>query len=68
MALPKRRVNHTRTAKRRTHYKATLPMPIKGIDGIWRMPKSHQRTSITKGLSGKRYNSDEEILQAIKAC
>jgi len=26
MAVPKRRVSHTRAAKRRTHYKLTLPI------------------------------------------
>ncbi|HFU77585.1 MAG TPA: 50S ribosomal protein L32, partial [Epsilonproteobacteria bacterium] len=26
MAVPKKRVSHTRSAKRRTHYKLTLPM------------------------------------------
>ncbi|EPC1843233.1 50S ribosomal protein L32, partial [Campylobacter coli] len=28
MAVPKRRVSKTRAAKRRTHYKVSLPMPI----------------------------------------
>lgn len=38
MAVPKRRVSKTRAAKRRTHYKLTLPMPVKDSDGTWRMP------------------------------
>lgn len=38
MAVPKRRVSHTRAAKRRTHYKVTLPMPVKDKDGSWKMP------------------------------
>ncbi|MBL0687250.1 MAG: 50S ribosomal protein L32 [Sulfurospirillum sp.] len=38
MAVPKRRVSKTRAAKRRTHYKVTLPIPIKDSDGTWRMP------------------------------
>ena len=38
MAVPKRRVSHTRAAKRRTHYKVTLPMPVKDKDGNWKMP------------------------------
>ncbi|MGP1580648.1 MAG: 50S ribosomal protein L32 [Wolinella sp.] len=38
MAVPKRRVSKTRAAKRRTHYKVTLPAPVKDKDGTWRMP------------------------------
>ncbi|MEF3192437.1 MAG: 50S ribosomal protein L32 [Campylobacterales bacterium] len=38
MAVPKRRVSHARAAKRRTHYKATLPMPVKCEDGSYRLP------------------------------
>ena len=37
MAVPKRRVSKTRSAKRRTHYKVTLAKPIKE-NGEWRMP------------------------------
>ncbi|MFN3730380.1 MAG: 50S ribosomal protein L32 [Fimbriimonadaceae bacterium] len=35
MPLPKRRHSHARTAKRRTHYKATMPEIQKGkqVDG-----------------------------------
>jgi large subunit ribosomal protein L32 len=33
MAVPKRRVSKTRT-----HYKVTLPRPVKDEDGTWRMP------------------------------
>jgi large subunit ribosomal protein L32 len=29
MAVPKRRVSHTRAAKRRTHYNITLKTPVK---------------------------------------
>jgi large subunit ribosomal protein L32 len=38
MAVPKRRVTHSRAAKRRTHYKIKLARPIKDSDGTWRMP------------------------------
>ena len=38
MAVPKRRVSKTRAAKRRTHYKITLPVPAKDKDGTWKMP------------------------------
>ena len=38
MAVPKRRVSKTRAAKRRTHYKITLPKPVKDVDGTWKMP------------------------------
>ena len=32
MAVPKRRVSHSRSAKRRTHYKITLAKPVKDKD------------------------------------
>ncbi|MDE5591451.1 MAG: 50S ribosomal protein L32 [Helicobacter sp.] len=38
MAVPKRRVSKTRSAKRRTHYKITLATPVKDKDGSWKMP------------------------------
>lgn len=38
MAVPKRRVSHSRAAKRRTHYKRTLPVPVKCKDGSYRLP------------------------------
>jgi large subunit ribosomal protein L32 len=38
MAVPKRRHSKTRALKRRTHYKLTLPKPVKDSDGTWRMP------------------------------
>lgn len=38
MAVPKRRVSHSRSAKRRTHYKLTLKRPVKGEDGTYKMP------------------------------
>ncbi|MDR1284665.1 MAG: 50S ribosomal protein L32 [Campylobacteraceae bacterium] len=38
MAVPKRRVSKTRGAKRRTHYKVTLAMPVKASDGSWKLP------------------------------
>ena len=34
MAVPKRRVSHTRAAKRRTHYKITLKKPSNSIQSI----------------------------------
>jgi large subunit ribosomal protein L32 len=37
MAVPKRRVSHSRSAKRRTHYKITLKRPVKDVDGTWKM-------------------------------
>ncbi|HIC10667.1 MAG TPA: 50S ribosomal protein L32 [Campylobacterales bacterium] len=37
MAVPKRRVSKSRSAKRRTHYKIKLARPIKE-NGEWRMP------------------------------
>ncbi len=38
MAVPKRRVTHSRSAKRRTHYKIKLARPVKDSDGSWKMP------------------------------
>ncbi len=38
MAVPKRRVSHSRSAKRRTHYKLTLKRPVKGEGGTYKMP------------------------------
>lgn len=38
MAVPKRRVTHSRSAKRRTHYKIKLARPVKDTDGSWKMP------------------------------
>jgi large subunit ribosomal protein L32 len=38
MAVPKRRVSHTRAAKRRTHYKIKLARPVKDSDGTYKMP------------------------------
>lgn len=46
MAVPKRRVSKTRAAKRRTHYKVSLPMPIKDKDGSYKMP--HRSNPTTK--------------------
>ena len=46
MAVPKRRVSKTRAAKRRTHYKVSLPMPIKDKDGTYKMP--HRVNPTTK--------------------
>ena len=37
MAVPKRRVSHSRGAKRRTHYKIKLARPIKDKDGSYKM-------------------------------
>ncbi len=45
MAVPKRRVSKTRSAKRRTHYKLTLPRPVKDADGTWRMPHHMNMTT-----------------------
>lgn len=45
MAVPKRRVSKTRSAKRRTHYKVTLPMPVKDNDGTWKMPHHINKTT-----------------------
>ncbi|MDR2639483.1 MAG: 50S ribosomal protein L32 [Helicobacteraceae bacterium] len=38
MAVPKRRVSHTRAAKRRTHYKLTLKAPVKCKCGAFKLP------------------------------
>lgn len=38
MAVPKRRVSKTRAAKRRTHYKIALKIPVKDKDGSWKLP------------------------------
>lgn len=46
MAVPKRRVSKTRAAKRRTHYKVTLPRPVKDKDGSFKMP--HCVNPVTK--------------------
>ncbi|EAJ9421933.1 50S ribosomal protein L32 [Campylobacter jejuni] len=46
MAVPKRRVSKTRAAKRRTHYKVSLPMPTKDKDGSYKMP--HRANPTTK--------------------
>ncbi|EAK3936693.1 50S ribosomal protein L32 [Campylobacter jejuni] len=46
MAVPKRRVSKTRAAKRRTHYKVSLPMPVKDNDGSYKMP--HRANPTTK--------------------
>ena len=35
MAVPKRRVSHSRSAKRRTHYKISLARPVKDKDGTY---------------------------------
>ncbi len=45
MAVPKRRVSKTRAAKRRTHYKISLPRPVKDSDGTWRMPHKMNMTT-----------------------
>jgi large subunit ribosomal protein L32 len=45
MAVPKRRVSKTRAAKRRTHYKISLPRPVKDSDGTWRMPHRMNTTT-----------------------
>ncbi|TQR30644.1 50S ribosomal protein L32 [Campylobacter sp. MIT 99-7217] len=46
MAVPKRRVSKTRAAKRRTHYKVKLVMPVKDKDGTYKMP--HRVNPVTK--------------------
>ncbi len=38
MAVPKRRVSHARSAKRRTHYKINLARPVKDKDGTYKLP------------------------------
>lgn len=45
MAVPKRRVSKTRAAKRRTHYKIELKMPVKDRDGTWKMPHYRNKFS-----------------------
>ncbi len=45
MAVPKRRVSHTRAAKRRTHYKVVLPIPVKDKDGSWKIPHRVNKTT-----------------------
>ena len=45
MAVPKRRVSHSRSAKRRTHYKITLKRPVKDVDGTWKMPHNVNPTT-----------------------
>lgn len=45
MAVPKRRVSKTRAAKRRTHYKISLAMPIKDKDGNWKLPHTINKFS-----------------------
>ena len=37
MAVPKRRVSHTRAAKRRTHYKISRARPVKDKDGTYKL-------------------------------
>ncbi|MGE4294243.1 MAG: 50S ribosomal protein L32 [Campylobacterales bacterium] len=37
MAVPKRRVSHTRAAKRRTHYKIELKAPVKCKCGAFKL-------------------------------
>jgi large subunit ribosomal protein L32 len=44
MAVPKRRVSKTRAAKRRTHYKLSLPRPVKDSDGTWSMAHHINKT------------------------
>ncbi|CAA6803942.1 MAG: 50S ribosomal protein L32 [uncultured Campylobacterales bacterium] len=50
MAVPKRRVSKTRAAKRRTHYKIKLAVPVKDKDGTYRMP--HHANPITGEYKG----------------
>jgi len=45
MAVPKRRVSKTRSAKRRTHYKITLAKPVKDSDGTYKLP--HHANPVT---------------------
>jgi len=45
MAVPKRRVSHTRAAKRRTHYKVSLARPVKDKDGTYKL--SHFANPVT---------------------
>jgi large subunit ribosomal protein L32 len=37
MAVPKRRVSNSKSAKRRTHYKVILARPSKDKSGSWKM-------------------------------
>ncbi|KAA6227136.1 MULTISPECIES: 50S ribosomal protein L32 [unclassified Campylobacter] len=46
MAVPKRRMSKTHVAKRRTHYKVSLPTPVKDKDGSYKM--SHRVNPVTK--------------------
>jgi len=50
MAVPKRRVSKTRSAKRRTHYKVILAKPIKE-NGEWRMPHKMDSNGIYARLN-----------------
>ena len=45
MAVQQRRNSKTRKAKRRTHYKVTLPVPVKDKDGSWKMPHRINKTT-----------------------
>ena len=45
MAHPKRKTSKQRRDKRRTHYKVTLPMPVKDSDGTWKMPHRVNKTT-----------------------
>ena len=38
MTVQKKRVSHSRSAMRRTHYKIALKRPVKDSDGSWKMP------------------------------
>jgi len=58
MAVPKRRVSKSRSAKRRTHYKIVLPKPIKEADGTWRL--SHHINLTTGEYNGRKVIADEE--------
>lgn len=41
--VPKRRVSKTRGAKRRTHYKIKLAIPVKDKNGNWKLPHTLSR-------------------------
>ena len=45
MAVPKRRVSHSKGAQRRTHYKIKLARPVKEADGTYRMPHNINPTT-----------------------
>lgn len=45
MAVPKRRVSKTRAAKRRTHYKVKLQLPVRDKDGSWKLPHRANKTT-----------------------